>query len=282
MSRRLEVAAAVAVAAVFAGGAAFVALARGGGNDAPAAPMLTATTRFDPSELLFGDAVHAEVDVVTSVPDRLVRLETSFDPYRIESETRTTTALSGSRTQIRHRFTLSCLRTACAIEQGQPGRMFMFPAAQVSARGLQVEANWKPLAVFTRTLTARSPTPRTGEAFALSPHHAPSNWPAGLGAGVLLLVAALAPLLLRRRRATEPAARSADAHLREALVLARDVAASVSVARIRAALEDVASELERAGRTAAAARVRLLAWAELEPDADEVAALTATIERELV
>jgi hypothetical protein len=279
MSRRLEVAAAVAVAAVFAGGAVVAAPARDGGSDAPAAPMLTATTRLDPSELLFGDAVHAEVDVVTSVPVRLVRLATSFGPYRVESETRTTTPLAGSRTQIRHRFTLSCLRTACAIEQGQPGRVFAFPAAQVSAGGLQVEADWKPLTVFTRTLTARSPTPRTGEAFWLPPHHAASNWPAGLGAGVLLLVAALAPLLLRRRRAVEPAA---DAHLREALVLARDIAASVSVARIRAALEDVASELERAGRRAAAARVRLLAWAELEPDADEVAALTTTIERELV
>jgi hypothetical protein len=279
MSRRLEIAAAVALAAVFAGGAVFAALARGGGGE-PAPPMLKATTSFDPSELLFGDPVHAEVDVVTSVPARLIRLETSFDPYRVESETRTTIRLSGSRTETRHRFTLSCLRTACAIEHGQTGRMFTFPAAQVSAGGLQVEADWKPLVVFSRTLAARSPEPRTGETSTLPPHSA-SSWRTGLGAGVLLLVAALVPFLLRRRRRPEPAASSAETHLREALSLARDVAASVSVARIRAALEDVASQLEHGGRTTAAARVRLLAWAEREPAAGEVAALTAAIEREL-
>jgi hypothetical protein len=55
----------------------------------------------------------------------------------------------------------------------------------------------------------------------------------------------------------------------------------VSVARIRGALEDLASELERGGRTAAAARVRVLAWTEQEPAVREVAALTAAIEREL-
>jgi hypothetical protein len=279
VSRRMEIAAVVSLAAVFAGGAAFAMLARGG-DEAPAAPMLAATTSFDSGEALFGDAVRAEVDVVTSVPARLIRLETSFGPYRVESETRKTIRLSGSRTETRHLFTLSCLRTACAIEHGQPGRMFMFPAAQVSAGGLHVEADWKPLVVFARTLAARSPEPRTGEAFTV-PSHRASSWPAGIGAGVLLLVAALVPFLLRRRRRPGPHASSAETQLREALSLARDVAASVSVARIRAALEDVASELEHGGRTAAAARVRLLAWAEQVPAAGEVAALTATIEREL-
>lgn len=279
MSRRLEIGAAVAVAAVFAGGAVVAALTRGGG-DTTAAPALEATASFYPSEVLFGDSVHAEVDVVTSVPARLVRLETNFDPYRVESETRTTIRLSDSRTQTRHRFTLSCLRTACAIEHGQPARMFPFSAAQVSAGGLQVEAVWKPLVVFSRTLAAQSPEPRTDEAFSLPSHHA-SGWLAGVGAGVLLFIAALAPFLLPRRRPPEPAAPSAEAHLREALSLARNVAASVSITRIRAALEDVATELEQGGRTAAAARVRVLAWAEREPAVGEVAALTAAIEREL-
>jgi hypothetical protein len=242
--------------------------------------MLKATASFHSGEALFGDAVRAEVDVVTSAPARLIRLDTSFGPYRVESETRTTIRLSGSRTETRHLFTLSCLRTACAIKHGQPGRMFMFPAAQVSAGGLQVEADWKPLVVFARTLTAQSAEPRTDGAFTL-PSHRASSWPAGIGAGVLLLVAALVPFLLRPRRRLDPAASSAEARLREALSLARNVAASVSVARIRAALEDVASELEHGGRTAAASRVRLLAWAEQEPAAGEVAALTAAIEREL-
>jgi hypothetical protein len=280
MSRRLEIAATIVLAAVFAGSAVVVAFARGGA-DPPASPTLKATASFDPSELLFGDLVHAEVDAITSVPARLVRLETSFDPYRVESETRTTTRLSGSRTQIRYRFTLSCLRTACAIEQGQPGRTFAFPAAQVSARGLLVEADWKPLVVFSRTLAAQTPEPRTGEAFDRLPPHGRSSWLAGVGASVLLLVAAVASFLLPRRRPLEATAPSADARLREALRFARDVAASVSVARIRAALEDLAAELERGGRTAAAARVRVLAWAERRPAAGEVAALTAAIEREL-
>jgi hypothetical protein len=98
---------------------------------------------------------------------------------------------------------------------------------------------------------------------------------------VLLLVAAVASFLLPRRRPLEATAPSAEARLREALSFARDVAASVSVARVRAALEDLAAELERGGRTAAAARVRVLAWAERRPAAGEVAALTAAIEREL-
>ena len=160
--------------------------------------------------------------------------------------------------------------------------MFAFPAALVSARGLQVEADWQPLVVFPRTLAAQGPQPRTGEAFVLPAHHR-SNWLAGVVAGALLLVAAaLAPFLLRRRRPHDSAAPVAEAHhVREALSLARDVAAAVSVARIRGALEDLAFELEQAGRAAAAARVRVLAWAEHEPGAGEVAALTAAIEREL-
>ena len=279
MSRRLEIAAAVAVAAVFTGGGVIAALDRGGDNTRTA-PMLTATTGFSPSELLFGDAVHAELDVVTSVPARLIRLETSFDPYRVESETQTTIRLSGSRTQTRHRFTLSCLRTACTVAQGQPGRMFAFPAALVSARGLQVEADWQPLVVFPRTVAAQDPQPRTGEAFVLPAHHR-SNWLAGIVPGALLLVAALAPFLLRRRPRDSAAPVADGHHVREALSLARDVAAAVSVARIRGALEDLAFELEQAGRAAAAARVRVLAWAEQEPGAGEVAALTAAIEREL-
>jgi hypothetical protein len=280
MSRRLEIAAAVALAAVFAVGAAFALLARGGGGGAAASPALTAAASFDSSELLFGDTAHGEVDVITSVPARRVRLRTSFGPYRVESETRTTIRLSGSRTETRHRFTLSCLRTACAIANGQAGRMFRFPAAAVSAGGLQVEADWAPLVVFARTAATRDPQPRTGEAFML-PAHRGGNWPAGVGLGVLLLVASLVPFLLRRRRRLEPAVSNAEARLREALALARDVAAAVSVARIRAALEDVAAELEHGGRTASAARVRLLAWAEREPAEGDVAALTAAIEREL-
>jgi hypothetical protein len=279
MSRRLEIAAAVALAAVFAGAAAVAALTRGGDNT-PTSPTLAATTSFYPNELLFGDSVAAEVDVVTSVPARLIRLETNFHPYRVESETRTTIRLSDSRTQTRHRFTLSCLRTACAIQHGQPGRMFPFPAAQVSAGGLQVEAVWKPLVVLSRTLAAPGSEPRTDAAFSF-PSHQASGWLAGVGAGVLLLIAALTPFMLRRHRPPEPSAESTEAHLREALSLARSIAASVSVTRIRAALEDVASELEHGGRTAAAARVRVLAWAEQEPAFGEVAALSAAIEREL-
>jgi hypothetical protein len=279
MSRRLEIAAAVALAALFAGGAVVAALTRGGANT-PAPPALEATASFSSSELLFGDSVHAEVAVVTSLPPRLLRLATNFDPYRVESETQTTIQLSDSRTQTRHRFTLSCLRTACAIERGQPARLFPFPAAQVSARGLQVEAAWKPLVVFSRTLAAQSRDPRTEEAFDLPSYHR-RGWRAGAAAGVLLLIAALASFLLPRRRAHDHSAPRAEAHLREALSLARNVAASVSVARIRAALEDVASELEQGGRTGAAERVRVLAWAEQEPAVGEVAALTAAIEREL-
>ena len=275
----MEIAAAVALAAVFAGGAVVAALPRGGAGT-PAAPMLEATSSLSSSELLFGDSVHAEVSVVTSVPTRFVQLETNFTPYRVESETQTTIRLSDSRTQTRHRFTLSCLRTVCSIERGQPARMFSFPAAQVSARGLQVEAAWKPLVVFSRTVATQSPEPRTDDAFSLPSHHA-SGWRAGVGGAVLLLVAALASLQFPRRRQHEIAAPNPDAHLREALSLARNVAASVSVARIRAALEDVASELEQGGRPAAAGRVRVLAWAGQEPGFGEVAALTATIEREL-
>jgi hypothetical protein len=280
MSRRLEIAAAVALAAVFAGGAVVAALTRGGANT-PAPPALEASASFSSSELLFGDSVHAEVAVVTSVPSRLIRLATNFDPYRVESETQTTIRLSDSRTQTRHRFTLSCLRTACAIERGQPARVFPFPAAQVSARGLQVEAAWKPLVVFSRTSAAQSREPRTDEAFDLPSYHE-RGWLAGAAAGILLLlIAALAPFLGPRRRLHEHAAPRAEEHLREALSLARNVAASVAVARIRAVLEDVASELEQGGRTAAAERVRVLAWAEQEPAVGEVAALTAAIEREL-
>jgi hypothetical protein len=157
--------------------------------------------------------------------------------------------------------------------------MFAFPAALVSARGLQVEADWQPLVVFPRTLAAQGPQPRTGEAFVLPAHHR-SNWLAGILAGALLLVAALAPPCFGVAARMTPRLRSLK-HTTYGKLLARDVAAAVSVARIRGALEDLAFELEQAGRAAAASRVRVLAWAEQEPGVGEVAALTAAIEREL-
>jgi hypothetical protein len=282
MSRRRELAAVAVLVLVFASGAAIAGLTRGESERTAGGPALHASAAFDSSELLFADPVHAEVDVVAaSVPARLVRLQARFNPYRVESTTRTVAQLAPGRTEIRYRFTLSCLHTACAIANGQPGRMFTFPAALVSARGLQVEADWKPLVVFNRLVAEKLPSPRSGEALQrLVPQRA-SSWPIGLGAGLLLLGAAFIPVLLPRRRPTETAPASAKAQLWEALALARDVAASVSVARIRAVLEDLASELEQGGRSAAATRVRLLAWAEQDPAATEVAALTAAIEQEL-
>jgi hypothetical protein len=281
MSRRLEIAAVAVLVLVFAGGISIAALSRGPAGVAPVGPPLQATAAFDSSELLFGDPVHAEVDVVGSAPARSIRLEARFDPYRIESQTRTATPLGAGRAGVRYRFTLSCLRSACSIENGQPGRMFKFPAAQVSAGGLQVEADWKPLVVFNRLLAERRPAPRTGEAFQRLPGSHPRSWLVGLGAGVLLLVAAVVPFLLPWRQAPRPDSASAHARLREALSCARDVATCVSTARIRAALEDLATELEGGGRLATAARVRFLAWGEQEPAAADVARLTAAIEREL-
>jgi hypothetical protein len=267
---------------VFAGGAAIAGLTRGESERTAGGPALQASAAFDSSELLFADPVHAEVDVVAaSTPARLVRLQARFDPYRVESTTRTVAQLAAGVTEIRYRFTLSCLRTACAIADGRPGRMFTFPAAQVSAGGLQVEADWKPLVVFNRLLAEKQPVPRSGEALQRLMPQSASNWPIGLGAGLLLLGAAFIPIMLSRRRPAQTAPASTKAQLRQALALARDVAAFVSVARVRAVLEDLASELEQAGRSAAATRVRLLAWAEPEPAATEVAALTAAIEQEL-
>jgi hypothetical protein len=281
MSRRGEV-------IVGAGAAAFVfavcalAVVVFAGQDAPLrqrGPALSATTTLDPSEVPFGDRITATVDVVTSTPARSVWLQPGFAPYRIERSSRQMLPLSGGRSRVRFTYTLSCLRTACAIRNGQPGRMFLFPAAQVHAGGLQSEADWHRVVVFSRTANDPTPAFRSDEAFVRLPAHPRTHWLVGLAAGLLLFGLSVLPWLLRRPHREQPL--DERAHLRAALALALTVSQQVAVERVRAALEDVAVGLERGGRIDQAARVRAVAWSEEDPSPAGVAQLTAQVEQGL-
>jgi hypothetical protein len=269
----------LAAAALFAGCAAAVALMVGGSNVQPRPPALSASASLDPSETLFGDRVTAMIDVLTSAPAGSVTLDPDFAPYRVEQASTHTTRLSDARSRIRFVYALSCLRTVCAIPSGRVARLIQLPSVQVQAGGLQVEATWRPLVVFSRAATDPDPALRSDEAFATLPQPPSTQWLPMLVGGLALVGLAPLPLLLRRRRSERGFETHEPTGLHAALALARTVAHLTGVERVRAALEDVAVALERGGRTASASRVRAAAWSESDPS-PAIAELTAEIEQE--
>jgi hypothetical protein len=298
---------------VAAGLAAAVALAvvlgmraAEGGGGAPGLPNgepLAATGTIQPTVVLFGDPITARLDIAVDRrkldPDG-VRVATDFRPFDRLAAHRTRRD-TGRIAYIRETYTLRCLALPCvpllarvaASAEGtrapqrratvlEPARVF----AQGPAGVRPLTIRWPTVETVTRlnqselelsTFYYHSTVTPPDPYYAVSPGTL-------LGLLTLALVAAIAVpamLVLRRlvarRRAKRPEPRQELPPLEQALRLLEWANRQADGEDRRRALELVAVELLRGGRSDLGARARELAWSQAPPRAQEAERLEAHV-----
>lgn len=287
-------AAAIAVVLVLAlerGHTASTALALQPGQRLAAAATLT------PANHLFGDVVHARVDVVLDRkrldPSR-VQLDTSFVPYRTVRPPERLREDVGPVTRLRYVIDLRCVTLLCLPQLGSVRRS-QFPPVTVSYSGPgprvpAVVLAWPAVTDVSRLdpvdleqRDPRLPPPwRVNASQVAAPTYgtAPSRAFWFLVAGAALLVGAATLLLLPflprpgflfdRGPKLQP--------LERALAVVEAARAS-GPAEERKALELLAEELRRSGEGDLAWTASSLAWAPSAPDREPTAALAVDVRR---
>lgn len=290
-----------------------VLLAGCSGDGDQAAPPpgkdFAASRSLTPTAHLFGDFVHARVDVIVDRekldPDR-VRTTLDFLPYRIQNGVKRTRDDFSHFSRLRWETTLRCITIACvpsrlqSVLGDQEGRgerrTYRFKPARVTyedpktgkVRPLR-QVSWPPLDAISRLSPDEEQIPPYaslgpgGEFVAtLAPVDEPSfRAPAWLLGGALLsvalaLLALPATLIVRevRRRRPEPQAEAQLSPLQLALQRVERMRDHGDAEEQREALEALAFELDGDGR---AARVRALAWQPAAPSPAETTALVAEL-----
>jgi hypothetical protein len=283
-----------------------------GGEQAPPPGRALATSReLTPTAHLFGDVVHARLDVIVDRdkldPDR-VSAVLDFLPYRIQGGIARTRDDFSHFSRLRWEATLRCITIACvpsrlqSVLGGQEGRgerrTYRFKPARVlydgedttTAKSLR-QVFWPPLDAISRLSPDEAQIPSYaslgpgGEFRAtLAPVGAPSyRVPAWLLAAALLAAAAAllalpVTLVVRelRRRRPQPETEERLSPLEQALRRVEHVRDHGDAEEQREALEALAFELDGDGR---ASRVRALAWRPSAPQAEETTALVAELRR---
>jgi hypothetical protein len=300
--------------ALLVAAAALLAGCSGDGDQAapPPGKDFAASRSLTPTAHLFGEFVHARVDVIVDRekldPDR-VRTTLDFLPYRIQTGVARSREDFSHFTRLRWEATLRCITIACvpsrlqSVLGGQEGRgerrTYRFKPAQVlyddpksgKVRPLR-RVFWPPLDAISRLSPDEQEIPSYaslgpgGEFSAtLAPVAEPTyRVPAWLLGGALL-TAALALLALpatlvvrevRRRRPERPAEGQLSA-LERALLRVEHTRDHGDAEEQREALEALAYELDGDGR---AARVRALAWQSAAPATADTTALIAELRGE--
>jgi len=295
---------------------AAVLLAGCSGEGDQAAPPpgkdFAASRSLTPTAHLFGEFVHARVDVIVDRekldPDR-VRTTLDFLPYRIQSGVERSREDFPRFTRLRWEATLRCLTIACvpsrlqSVLGDQEGRgerrTYRFKPAQVvyddpktgKVRPLR-KVFWPPLDAISRLSPDEQEIPSYaslgpgGEFSAtLAPVAEPTYRVPSWLLGGALLVAALAllafpvTLVVRefRRRRPAPESEQRLSPLELAVLRVERVRDHGDAEEQREALEALAHELDGDGR---AARVRALAWRAETPAAADTTALIAELRGE--
>ena len=290
--------------------AALLAGCSGNGDEAAPPPgrSLATSRALTPTAHLFGDFVHARLDVIVDRekldPDG-VRATLDFLPYRIQGGITRTRDDFSHFSRLRWEAKLRCITIACvpsrlqSVLGEQEGRgerrTYRFKPARVTyeapgsgkVRRLS-EVSWPALDAISRlspefeqpAFAALGPG---GEFNAtLAPLAEPSyRAPPWLIAGALLLAAlallAFPAILVARevrRRRPEPEAEAPLSPLERALQRVERVRDAGDAEGQREALEALAFELDGDGR---AARVRALAWQPVAPSPAETTALVAEL-----
>ncbi len=259
----------------------------------PAGRAVVATASISPRAPLFGDTVTARVEVLADrrlvLPDTL-RLEPDFRPYQLVGAVERTREDVGETSRLRFEFRLSCLTADCP--PARSFRQFAFPRAVIVyfGRGRRTVdgVEWPEFEVASR-LSARDLTrPALRGDLSLpsvSYRLRPETLAAGLLAGAALLILAAGGGLAYalRRPAPSPAPERGEVSqaspLERALALVRAAVENGESSEKRKALERLARELGRSGRTALAARARRLAWSERDPPRSAIDGLSAGVRR---
>jgi hypothetical protein len=297
-ARRLFIAGVVLAAILAAAGGliAWNAWDKAGGPGLGEEPIV-GTALLAPEQHLFGDAVHARVELIVDTnrvdPDS-VEIGANFEPYRELRPVEVTRSEDGPITKLRYDYVLGCLVSQC-LPRGT-GRVELGGVAVNYLRRGESEPDaatveWVPIRAAGRIdpneleqAALRSDlrdlpsasyrvSPRTVELVALV-----LAFLFAVGAAILIL-----RLLPLDRLATRLGARFVDkrSRLEQALALVRESAASGSPEAERRALERLAVELRRTRNPALAGDASRLAWSQGQPVAAGVDPLSDEVERVL-
>ena len=275
----------------------------------PPGRALATSGELTPTAHLFGDVVHARLDVIVDRdkldPDR-VSAVLDFLPYRIQGGIARTRDDFSHFSRLRWEATLRCITIACvpsrlqSVLGGQEGRgerrTYRFKPARVlyedagTAKPLR-QVFWPPLDAISRLspdeaqIREYASLGPGGEFRAtLAPVDEPSyRVPAWLLAAALLAAAAAllalpVTLVVRELRRRRPQAETEErlSPLERALQRVEHVRDHGCAEEQREALEALAFQLDGDGR---AARVRALAWQPAAPRAADTTALVAELRR---
>jgi hypothetical protein len=288
--------AAAAVVAVVVGVAALLAWkawSEGGGPGLGAEPIV-GSTFVEPEQHLFGDGVHARLELVVDRdrvdPDR-VEVGVNFAPYTQLRPVERTRSDGGRITRLRYDYLVGCLTAGC-LPKGSGRADLPGVAVNYTRRGAPVAdaatIEWPPLKVAGRIAPGelgqaalRAELRNLPEpTYRISPRAVAL---VALGLAVLFAFAAaflvlrLLPLdaLAARLGARRVDRRSA---LEQALALVRE-SQSASSEEERRALERLAVELRRSQNAALAHDASRLAWSRRRPVEAGVGSLSEDVER---
>jgi hypothetical protein len=285
--RRAAVAALVIAVAAVAAGSASAA----GSRD------LAAATFLSPTNLLFGDHVTAELEVLADsarVDPNSVRIKTRFAPFEVVGRPQRERHEANGMVAFRFRYHLVCVTHDCLPAIQHP-RGFRLGRAVVSARRRDgtlavVAPSWPAMEVSTRVTAIDLATSnwrvRDYPFPAISYRVRPSLLGGLLDAAAALLVLGGLALLARPVLARVPRFWRKDelaglVAVERALALLRRARRTGEAEEQRKALDLLALELRRRGDAELARGARRLAWSELGPAADEVDSFAGRVEQTL-
>jgi hypothetical protein len=229
-----------------------------------------------PRTHLFGQTVTAVLELPAGST-----VKSSFTPYRVvRRET------LREHTTVQYRFTLQCLRPACAGAPGVEHDIALPPIHVSLPGGKSLDGYWPPLREASRLGPNDLYRPQPRGTFML-PERRPANRALGIGlamgAGLALVAAGLLGVLwLAPRRfffhLPERNGRPPLSELQYALVVTGLAAGGGSNDR-RAALESLAVALDQEGQGELASQARSVAWSPREPRGDAVRQLAAAAQQ---
>jgi hypothetical protein len=258
--------------------------------DESTAPQgVTARISLAPLAGLFGDAVHAEVDVLLD-PKRVdpdsVLVSVDFGPLEGPALVAPQRADAGRTTHVRFRYTLLCLREDCRPRDGKH-EVKLAPAVVryrlVDGTTQTLRAEWPAAVVIASRLTAEGsarPVWRVREQLPRVSYRVSPALVAAAGFSFAALLALAAVLVIAREAVVFSRGRRSDplaglTPLERALALLARAVAEGGTAERRRALDRLARELQRAGDVDLAADAGRLAWSRARPEGERVASLAA-------
>ena len=278
-----------------------------GGTWAAGADGIDVRASLAPRHVLFGDTVHARVDVTVDparIDPEAVHIATDFSPWKVVGVPERTRRDVGDAAQVKADYVLRCLARDC-IPTGrsvsyelQPARVVYETRDDSTTEKARIRARWPSLTVQSRITGVGMDdrgerfTPWRADLLELpdpSYRLAPSLLLAALVSGAVLAALAAAVLVFlawpRKPRIVvpEPEPEVAPARvltpLEHALLLLEDTTRSDGAEDRRRALELVAEELEQAdwGNRELARSAKALAWSPESPPLDRTSDLAARV-----